>query len=40
MFVRKGTPFCVFGGGVIAMDIGTLEWENLAKVSKVVHWSG
>lgn len=36
MVVRKETPFCLFGGGLIAIDIGTLEWEKLAKVSEAV----
>lgn len=40
VFVKKGTLFCLFGGGLIAIGVGTLEWENLAKVSEVVHWSG
>jgi hypothetical protein len=38
--VRKEIPFCLFVSGLLALDIGTLEWENLAKVSEAVHWPG
>lgn len=46
IFVRKGTPFCLFGGGLIAIGIGPwsrktwlrfLKYSSLAWVTVIIH---